>query len=104
MEIRLGGEIQSFGGIEDFLTTRITKEHKDGHVFLVFVVCVCFVVEQGFSRKEARENAKRKMEVGGRSFGLFSAVCFQDFLFSTPWGGSNAGAGSIKLKIICKSG
>jgi hypothetical protein len=47
MEIRQGGEIQSFGGIEDFLTTRITKEHKDGHVFLVFVVCVCFVVEQG---------------------------------------------------------
>ena len=38
----------SFGGIEEFLTTRITKEHKDGHVFLVFVVCVCFVVEQGF--------------------------------------------------------
>jgi hypothetical protein len=37
----------SFGGIEEFLTTRITKEHKDGHVFLVFVVCVCFVVEQG---------------------------------------------------------
>ena len=41
------GFFGSFGGIEEFLTTRITKEHKDGHVFLVFVVCVCFVVEQG---------------------------------------------------------
>jgi len=51
-------EFRIFGGIEDFLTTRITREHKDGHVFLVFVVCVCFVVERGFSRKEARENAK----------------------------------------------
>jgi hypothetical protein len=40
-----------FGGIEDFLTTRITKEHKDGHVFLVFVVCVCFVAEQGSERR-----------------------------------------------------
>jgi hypothetical protein len=78
----------SFGGIEDFLTTRVTKEHKDGHVFLVFVVCVCFVVERRFSRKEAQENAKRKMEFGMADFRsdfccLISAVCFQDFLFST---------------------
>jgi hypothetical protein len=51
MEIRQGGEIQSFGGIEEFLTTRSTKEHKDGHVFLVFVVCVCFVAEQCFERR-----------------------------------------------------
>ncbi len=70
---------RSFGGIEDFLTTRVTRvtrEHKDGHVFLVFVVCVCFVVERGFSRKEARENAKRKMEFGRvefRSFGVLEA-------------------------------
>ncbi len=88
MEIRQGGEIQGFGGIEDFLTTRITKEHKDGHVFLVFVVCVCFVVEQGFERR--REEGVSE---------VLSAFCF-----STPRGGSNAGAGSIKLKIICKSG
>ena len=42
---------RSFGGIEDFLATRITREHKDGHVFLVFVVCVCFVAEQGSERR-----------------------------------------------------
>jgi hypothetical protein len=51
-----------FGGIEDFLTTRITREHKDGHVFLVFVVCVCFVVEQGSERR--REEG---VSVGGVS-------------------------------------
>jgi hypothetical protein len=86
-------EFRSFGGIEDFLTTRITKEHKDGHVFLVFVVCVCFVVEQGFERR-------REEGVSGfRRCFLLSAFCF-----STTRGGSNAGAGSIKLKIICRSG
>ena len=61
-------EFRSFRGIEEFLTTGITKEHKDGHVFLVFVVCVCFVAEQGFSRKEAQEYAKRKMEFGMANF------------------------------------
>ena len=68
-----------------------------------FLWSVCALwLNRVFSRKEAQENAKREMEFGraeggGRSFEGY-------FCFSTPWGGSNAGAGSIKLKIICKSG
>ena len=86
MEIRLGGEIQSFGGIEEFLTTRVTREHKDGHVFLVFVVCVCFVVEQGFSRKKAQENAKRKMEFGRAEFRSIFCCLLSGFPVFYPLG------------------